>query len=259
VLIECIRHRSLIFSPYCYGADSVTLSNVPFNRRQVLTLAGAAAVGTLVSQPSVASAQQATLPPLPYAFDALEPYIDAQTMQIHHDKHHQAYIDKLNAALAGNSELMAKPLPKLVAELDQVPEDIRTAVRNHGGGHLNHTLFWKMMTPGGAKQSKGDVGAAIDKTFGGFDKFATAFAAAAAGQFGSGWAWLVFDQGKLAVVSTPNQDNPLTMGKVPLLGIDVWEHAYYLKYQNKRPDYVTAWWNVVNWDYVNELYKEASA
>ena len=233
---------------------------IDISRREMLILSGAAAaVSIITSAPTTATAADATLPALPYAFDALEPYIDAQTMEIHHDRHHKTYIDKLNAALMGHADLQAKSPTQLVAELEKVPEAIRTAVRNHGGGHLNHTLFWQMMAPGGGKQSKGDVGKAIDTAFGSFDKFATAFAAAAVGQFGSGWAWLVLDGGKLAVMGTPNQDNPVTMGKVPLLGVDVWEHAYYLKYQNKRPDYVTAWWNVVIWDFVNVLYKDAKA
>ena len=236
------------------------VSKIDISRREMLILSGAAAAASIItSAPTTATAADATLPALPYAFDALEPYIDAQTMEIHHDRHHKTYIDKLNAALMGHADLQAKSPTQLVAELEKVPEAIRTAVRNHGGGHLNHTLFWQMMAPGGGKQSKGDVGKAIDTDFGSFDKFATAFAAAAAGQFGSGWAWLVLDGGKLAVMGTPNQDNPVTMSKVPLLGVDVWEHAYYLKYQNKRPDYVTAWWNVVNWDFVNVLYKDAKA
>jgi len=236
--------------------------NTPKNmllRREMLVLSSAAVVGSMLVGSSNAAAQEATLPRLPYAFDALEPYIDAKTMEIHHGKHHQTYIDKLNAALAGHADLQAKSITKLVAELDQVPEAIRTAVRNHGGGHLNHTLFWQMMAPGGGKQNKGAVGKAIETTFGSFDDFSAKFAAAAAAQFGSGWAWLVVDDGKLAITSTPNQDNPITMGQVPLLGIDVWEHAYYLNYQNRRPDYVTAWWNVVNWDFANELYKNAGA
>lgn len=235
----------------------MTTPKLDLSRRQMLAMSSVAAVTAMIGNQSTASAAEATVPPLPYPFDALEPFIDAETMEIHHDRHHKAYVDKLNAAIAGNAELQAKPISKLVAELDQVPENIRTAVRNHGGGHLNHTLFWQMMAPGGGKKDKGAVGKEIDATFGSFDKFAAEFAAAAAGQFGSGWAWLVIDDGKLAVTSTPNQDNPVTMGKVPLLGIDVWEHAYYLKYQNKRPDYVTAWWNVVNWDFVNEMHRNA--
>ncbi|MGV3482776.1 MAG: superoxide dismutase [Planctomycetaceae bacterium] len=237
----------------------MTFAKRDLNRRELLVLSGAAAAASVLVGTGTASAQEATLPPLPYAFDALEPYIDAKTMEIHHDRHHQAYIDKLNAALAGHSELQAMSPPKLLADLDKVPESIRTAVRNHGGGHVNHTLFWQMMTPGGGKQNKGDIGKAIEQAFGGFEKFTMAFNAAAAGQFGSGWAWLVFDNGKLAVMSTPNQDNPISSGKMPLLGIDVWEHAYYLKYQNKRPDYVAAWWNVVNWEFVNQQYKEVRA
>ncbi len=234
------------------------LSNkIDLSRRDMLRIAGTAAVASMVATGGVAGAAEATLPALPYAFDALEPYIDAQTMEIHHDRHHKSYIDKLNAALVDHADLQTKPVAKLLSHLDAVPESIRTAVRNHGGGHLNHTMFWQMMAPGGGKQSKGEVGKAIDAAFGGFDQFATAFATAAGGQFGSGWAWLVMDNGKLAVTATPNQDNPLSQGQVPLLGLDVWEHAYYLKYQNKRPDYVTAWWNVVNWDFVNKLYADA--
>jgi len=228
-------------------------------RRELLVVSSAAVVASMIAMPGVASAQEASLPPLPYPFDALEPVIDAQTMEIHHDRHHQGYVDKLNAALKGHSDLQAKPLSKLIAELDQVPESIRTTVRNNGGGHLNHTLFWQMMTPGGGKQNRGEVGKAIDQAFGSFDEFKTQFATAATGQFGSGWGWLVLDGGKMAIVGTPNQDNPVTMGKVPLLGIDVWEHAYYLKYLNKRADYVNAWFDVVNWDFVNEMYKNAKA
>lgn len=237
----------------------MTSAKLDLSRRDLLALSGAAAVASVLGGTSTASAQEATLPPLPYAFDALEPYIDAQTMEIHHDRHHQAYIDKLNAALMGHSQLQAMSPVKLLADLDKVPEEIRTAVRNHGGGHVNHTLFWQMMTPEGGKQNKGEVGKAIDQTFGSFDKFVTAFNTAAAGQFGSGWAWLVLDNGKLAVTNTPNQDNPISNGQFPLLGVDVWEHAYYLKYQNKRADYVSAWWNVVNWDFINEQYKAAKA
>lgn len=230
---------------------------IDFSRRDLLVFSGAAAVASMIGDVGTAVAQEATLPALPYAFDALEPYVDAKTMEIHHDRHHKAYIDKLNAALMGHSNLQAKSPEQLVADLDSVPEAIRTAVRNQGGGHLNHSMFWQMMAPGGGKQNKGDVGQAINTTFGSFEKFVTAFSAAAVGQFGSGWAWLVLDNGKLAVMGTANQDNPLSTGKTPLLGIDVWEHAYYLKYQNKRPDYVTAWWNVVNWEFVNEQYKAA--
>ncbi len=188
-----------------------------------------------------------TLPQLEYAFDALEPHIDAKTMEIHHDKHHQTYVDKLNEALAKHPELEDTMLEELVADLDMVPEDIRTAVRNHGGGHLNHSMFWEMIGPNGGGQPSGKLGEEITKTFGDFAKFQEQFAAAAAARFGSGWTWLVSDEGKLSIMSTVNQDNPITEGKTPILGCDVWEHAYYLKYQNKRPDYVKAFWNVVNW------------
>ena len=194
-----------------------------------------------------------TLPQLPYAFDALEPHIDAQTMQIHHGKHHQAYVNNLNAALEKAPDIASKPLEALLGKLDSVPEAVRTAVRNNGGGHWNHSLFWELMAPGAGGKPDGALAKAIDAAFGSFDSFQEKFAAAAGGRFGSGWAWLVRDGGKLAITSTPNQDNPLMEGRAAndvLLGIDVWEHAYYLKYQNRRPDYVKAWWNVVNWSEV---------
>jgi len=193
------------------------------------------------------------VPSLPYAAEALEPHIDAQTMTIHHDKHHQAYVDKLNAALEG-TEHADRPIDEIIANLDSIPEDKRTAVRNHGGGHLNHSLFWPSMGPDCGGAPDGDLGAAIDEAFGSFDDFKSKFEAAGAGQFGSGWAWLVLDGGALAVTSTPNQDNPISEGKIPLLGNDVWEHAYYLKYQNKRPDYLKAWWNTVDWTEVAKRY-----
>lgn len=193
------------------------------------------------------------LPALPYDFAALEPHIDAQTMQIHHGKHHQAYVTNLNAALEKHPELFDKSLEDLVRDINSVPEDIRTAVRNNGGGHLNHTWFWQMMKPGGGAPS-GDLMAAIDTAFGGFNNFKTQFADAGMKRFGSGWAWLVAGPGGLEVTSTPNQDNPLMEGKRAILGVDVWEHAYYLKYQNRRADYLSAWWNVVNWDFVTSLY-----
>jgi superoxide dismutase, Fe-Mn family len=196
------------------------------------------------------------VPPLPYAADALEPHIDAQTMTIHHDKHHQAYVDKLNAALEG-TEHADRPIEDIIADLDAIPEDKRTAVRNHGGGHLNHALFWPTMSPDGGGAPDGDLGGAIDAAFGSFDDFKAKFEAAGAGQFGSGWAWLVVDGGSLAVTSTPNQDSPISDGKTPLLGNDVWEHAYYLKYQNKRPDYLKAWWNTVDWTEVGRRYSAA--
>lgn len=198
-----------------------------------------------------------TLPQLPYAYDALEPHIDAKTMEIHHSKHHQAYIDKLNAALEKHPELAEKSAEELIADLDMVPEDIRMAVRNNGGGHVNHTFFWEIMSPSGGGEPKGKLKEAIDKTFGDFTKFKEQFAAAGVARFGSGWAWLVSDAGKLSIVSTPNQDSPLTEGKMPILGVDVWEHAYYLKYQNKRPDYLNAWWNVVSWEEIGKRYAES--
>ncbi|HYH58175.1 MAG TPA: superoxide dismutase [Thermoleophilaceae bacterium] len=197
------------------------------------------------------------VPPLPYAPDALEPHIDAETMSIHHDKHHQAYVDKLNAALEGTEHADA-PIEDIIANLDSIPEDKRGPVRNNGGGHYNHSLFWPSMSADGGGAPDGDLGAAIDAAFGSFDDFKEKFEAAGVGQFGSGWAWLVLDGGALAVTSTPNQDNPLTDGKTPLLGNDVWEHAYYLKYQNKRPDYLKAWWNTVNWAEIAERYSAAA-
>jgi superoxide dismutase, Fe-Mn family len=197
------------------------------------------------------------LPPLPYAYNALEPYIDEQTMKIHHDRHHATYVNNLNAALEGHADLQSKPLNELLASLDSVPENIRTAVRNNGGGHANHTLFWEIMSPNGGGQPTGTLADAINSTFGSFENFKTEFTKAATGRFGSGWAWLVVDNGKLAITSTPNQDNPIMEGKTPIFGLDVWEHAYYLKYQNKRPDYIAAFWNVVNWAEVNKRYEAA--
>ena len=195
-----------------------------------------------------------TLPNLPYAFDALEPHIDAQTMQIHHGKHHQAYVNNLNAAIEKAPELAAKSLDELMRGINTVPESVRTAVRNNGGGHWNHSLFWQLMGPGKGGEPSGKLADAIKSAFGDFAKFKEQFAAAGAGRFGSGWAWLVNDGGKLSITSTPNQDNPLMEGKNAILGLDVWEHAYYLKYQNKRPDYITAWWNVVNWGEVAKRF-----
>ncbi|HET7042487.1 MAG TPA: superoxide dismutase, partial [Gemmatimonadales bacterium] len=188
-----------------------------------------------------------TLPALPYAPDALEPHIDAQTMQIHHGKHHNAYVTNLNAALEGQAALQSKSIEALISDLNAVPEAIRTAVRNNGGGHYNHTLFWEAMGPGKGGAPSGELATAIDEAFGSFDDFKEKFEAAGAGQFGSGWAWLVLDGGQLKVTSTPNQDNPVSQGQTPLLGNDVWEHAYYLTYQNRRPDYLKAWWDVVDW------------
>ncbi|WP_411735770.1 superoxide dismutase [Paenibacillus sp. M2] len=198
------------------------------------------------------------LPALPYANDALEPHIDAKTMEIHHDRHHNTYVTNLNAALESAPELQEKSLEDLIANLDSVPEGIRTAVRNNGGGHANHSLFWEIIGPNGGGAPTGDIAAAIDSQLGGFDKFKEDFAKAATTRFGSGWAWLVVGKdGKLSITSTPNQDSPLFEGLTPVLGLDVWEHAYYLNYQNKRPDYIAAFWNVINWDEVNKRYASA--
>ena len=195
------------------------------------------------------------LPPLPYDYDALEPHIDEQTMRIHHGKHHNGYTNKLNAALEGQPELHTRSAIELVADLDAIPGSIRTAVRNNGGGYVNHTLFWDVMTPGGATSPEGALAAAIDAAFGSVDDFKAKFESTAAGQFGSGWGWLCADgSGSLSVLSTPNQDSPLSQGLTPVLGVDVWEHAYYLHYQNRRPDYLSSFWNVVNWDKVAARY-----
>jgi Fe-Mn family superoxide dismutase len=197
------------------------------------------------------------LPPLPYPYDALEPYIDARTMEIHHTKHHQAYVNNLNKALEGHPGFQGLPIEKLLSDLSRVPEEIRTAVRNNGGGHLNHSMFWKLMKRGGGGEPKGQLAEAISTTFGSFAEFRNRFTQAALGRFGSGWAWLYLKDGKLVVDSTANQDNPIMEGGRPVLGLDVWEHAYYLKYQNRRNEYVEAWWNVVNWDQAAENYLEA--
>jgi Fe-Mn family superoxide dismutase len=196
------------------------------------------------------------LPPLPYPAAALEPHIDAKTMEIHHDKHHQAYITNANNALKDYPDLAAKPVEELIANLSAVPEAIRGAVRNNAGGHANHSFFWKIMGPNAGGEPKGKLADAIKSTFGGFDQFREKLQAAGVGRFGSGWAWLVLNnQGKLEITSTPNQDNPIMDGLKPVLGVDVWEHAYYLKYQNRRPDYLKAWWNVVNWAAVSQHYE----
>lgn len=198
------------------------------------------------------------LPDLGYAYDALEPHIDARTMEIHYTKHHQAYINNLNAALEKHADLQKQSAEDLLRNLNSVPEDIRTVVRNNGGGYINHNLFWEIMAPGGSNQPTGDVAKGIDSAFGSFDSFKEQLTKAAVGRFGSGWGWLVADKGgKLAITSTPNQDSPIMEGQTPILGVDVWEHAYYLKYQNRRPDYVGAWWNVVNWDVVAKKYASA--
>ncbi|SDY77196.1 superoxide dismutase [Bacillus sp. 166amftsu] len=199
------------------------------------------------------------LPALSYTFDALEPHFDEQTMMIHHDRHHATYVNNLNAALEGHDDLSTKSVEELIAKLDSVPENIRTAVRNNGGGHANHSLFWAILSPNGGGTPTGLVAEAINKAFGSYDQFKDQFTKAATGRFGSGWAWLVVDNGQLAITSTPNQDSPLMEGKKPILGLDVWEHAYYLKYQNKRPDYISAFFNLINWDEVNKLYKATQA
>jgi len=196
------------------------------------------------------------VPDLPYDYGALEPHIDEQTMRIHHDKHHQAYVDKANAALEG-TEWADKPVEEVLRDLERIPQDKRTVVRNNGGGHANHSLFWQIMSPDGGGEPEGELVDAIAEAFGSADDLRKKVTDAAVNQFGSGWGWLVLDGGSLAVVSTPNQDSPLLDGKIPLLGVDVWEHAYYLKYQNRRPDYVAAWWNVVNWNEVARRYQEA--
>ena len=200
------------------------------------------------------------LPKLPYAYNALEPHIDAKTMEIHHTKHHQGYVNKLNAALEKYPDLAEHQLDKLLQSLDTVPEDIRRAVRNNGGGHYNHSLFWNLMKPKGGGEAGGEILEAIKKDFGDFDSFKEEFSNTAGGVFGSGWAWLIVDvDGSLKVTSTANQDNPVMDGLKPIMGLDVWEHAYYLNYQNRRPDYIEAWWNVVNWEYIEQLYKESKS
>jgi superoxide dismutase, Fe-Mn family len=196
-----------------------------------------------------------SLPPLPYTFNALEPHLDALTMQVHHGKHHQAYVNNLNAALEKYPELQAKSVEDLLKNINTVPEDIRTAVRNNGGGHVNHTMFWQIMKSNGGGAPTGAIADAINSRFGGFDSFKEQMNKAGVGRFGSGWVWLVSSGGTLSIESTANQDSPLMDGKTPVFGIDVWEHAYYLKYQNRRPDYLAAWWNVVNWDEINKRLK----
>ena len=198
-----------------------------------------------------------TLPDLPYAYDALEPYIDEETMHLHHDKHHNTYVTNLNAAIEKHPELGEKTVEELLADFSSVPEDIQTAVRNNGGGHANHTFFWEILGPNAGGEPTGAIKEAIEETFGSFEDFKEEFKTAATGRFGSGWAWLVVNDGKLAITSTANQDSPLMDGQTPVLGLDVWEHAYYLKYKNVRPDYINAFWSVVNWDKVNEYFVKA--
>ncbi|MFT9597844.1 superoxide dismutase [Mesobacillus sp.] len=197
------------------------------------------------------------LPQLPYAYDALEPHIDKETMNIHHTKHHNTYVTNLNNALEGNEELLSKTVEEVVANLDAVPEAARTAVRNNGGGHANHSLFWQVISPNGGGEPNGELAEAINSKFGGFEGFKEEFSKAATTRFGSGWAWLVVNNGELEVTSTPNQDSPLMEGKTPILGLDVWEHAYYLNYQNRRPEYIGAFWNVVNWEEVSKRFASA--
>ena len=197
-----------------------------------------------------------TLPPLPYANDALEPHIDAMTMEIHHDRHHNTYVTNLNAAVEG-TEFADMDIVELMKNLDSVPEDKKTAVRNNGGGHANHSFFWELLTPGGSQQPTGELASAIDQKFGSFEAFQEEFAKKTAAQFGSGWGWLVVNNGQVEIVTTPNQDTPLSQGMTPVIGVDVWEHAYYLKYQNKRPDYLKAAWNVINWDVAAKNYEAA--
>ncbi len=237
------------------GAEA--LDRRTFLGRSAVTVAAAGAAATLLAPAQRAAAQVPpayTLPKLPYDYAALEPHIDAETMMIHHDKHHAAYIEKLLAALQTHPELLAKSPTDLISDLSAVPEDIRTAVQNNGGGHVNHTFFWTIMGPKKGGEPKGELAAAIKSTFGDFTKFQEQLAAAAAGRFGSGWAWLVKSGDGLEIMSTANQDSPLSMGKKPIIGVDVWEHAYYLKYRNVRPDYVKNWWSVVNWDQAAENF-----
>ena len=198
-----------------------------------------------------------TLPDLPYAYDALEPYIDEETMHLHHDKHHNTYVTNLNAAIEKYPELGEKTIEELLSDMDAIPTDIKTAVRNNGGGHANHSFFWEIMAPNAGGEPTGEIKEAINEAFGYFSSFKEEFKKAAAGRFGSGWAWLVMENGKLAITSTANQDSPLMEGKTPILGLDVWEHAYYLKYKNVRPDYIAAFWNVINWDEVNKRFEAA--
>ncbi|OAJ72993.1 superoxide dismutase [Brevibacillus sp. SKDU10] len=197
------------------------------------------------------------LPALPYANNALEPHFDALTMEIHHDRHHATYVNNLNAALEAHTDLQGKSVEELISNLDALPEAIRTAVRNNGGGHANHSLFWEILSPNGGGNPTGAIADAINAAFGSYDNFKAEFAKAATGRFGSGWAWLIVDGDKVAITSTPNQDSPIMEGKTPVLGLDVWEHAYYLNYQNKRPDYINAFWNLINWDEVNKRFAAA--
>ena len=216
--------------------------------------AGTLALGHRATAQTAAPSGPFTLPPLGYSFDALEPHIDAKTMEIHHDRHHKTYVDNLNKAVASHADLQKMSVDELLGKLDSLPKDIQTAVRNNGGGHSNHSLFWKSLSKSGGKEPKGELAKDIDKAFGSFSSLQEKLSAAAVGQFGSGWGWLVHDKNGLSVVGLPNQDSPLLKGMHPVFGIDVWEHAYYLKYQNRRADYVKAIWNVWNWDFITENY-----
>lgn len=227
-------------------------------RRDIFRTITLPALATLAGNAEIA-AEPFTLTPLPYAYDALEPHIDAKTMQIHHTGHHAAYVRNLNAAVAGRADLAGKTVEQLLANLDALPADVRTAIRNNGGGHANHTLFWQIMSPKGGGEPRGELVKVIEKYFGSFGQFREQFTRAALGVFGSGWAWLTLDQGRqLRIETTPNQDTPISTGRTPILGIDVWEHAYYLRYQNRRAEYVQAFYNVINWDRVAELFHAAT-
>lgn len=229
------------------------------NRREFFRQLSAPAAACAIARGGAAPADAFRLPDLPYPYDALEPHIDTLTMQIHHTKHHAAYVSNLNAAVASYPDLQKKSIEEILRDLQAVPEAIRTAVRNHGGGHANHAFFWQIMSPKGARAPRGELAKAIEKRFASFANFQEEFTRAALGRFGSGWAWLTVDRNKnLTVESTPNQDTPLSEGRTPILGIDVWEHAYYLKYQNRRADYVAAFYNVIDWDRVSELYRKAA-
>jgi Fe-Mn family superoxide dismutase len=231
------------------GVTAATLAVAPLARGQAMPAAPAASAPTGPFK----------LPPLGYAFDALEPYVDAQTMQIHHDKHHAAYVNNLNAAVADLSDIAKMSIEQILADLSKVPEAARTKIRNNGGGHANHTLFWTLLKKNENGKPTGELAAAIDKDLGGFDAFKRNFSAAATGVFGSGWAWLTYKNGKLQITSLPNQDSPLSSAEIPVLGLDVWEHAYYLKYQNLRANYVAAFFNVINWETANDQFKKARA
>jgi len=262
-MIVCVCRTSKLLFP-----EPMNRSVFMITRRQaikttaIIAAAAATAPGAIAQTPPTATVAAAggpfTLPPLPYAFDALEPHIDARTMEIHHDKHHAAYVSNLNKALSDLPDLAKNSVDGLLRNLNSVPEKIRTAFRNNGGGHYNHSLFWQMMKKDGGGEPKGDLAKAIDKAFGSFSALKDGLAKAALGQFGSGWAWLALDGKALKIEATPNQDTPLSQGRQVLLGLDVWEHAYYLKYQNKRADYIAAWWNVVNWDFVAERFQKLS-